>query len=149
MDLKKVSEEMIPLILKSNLVELHPEYGKNHLFEMCNKIYNGVVTGEKAHRWIGWIQAVICISGGSSLEKLSEINSSFKEVEKEKPYPKFMKSKYSGVVILFIQPRGGFVVIPGKYKEFLGETFVNLEMSNFEDVDITEKIPNIFEDLKI
>ena len=52
----------------------HKEYGLNHLNTMCQKIIIGEVAGEKAHRWLGWIQCAVCIGGGATLEKLKEIN---------------------------------------------------------------------------
>jgi hypothetical protein len=81
MNTKRVAEIMIPLILGTNgLPKTHHEYGKTHLIEMCLKIYDGSVFGDQANRWIGWIQAAICIAGGITVEKLKEIN----KIEQEK-----------------------------------------------------------------
>lgn len=51
-----------------------PEYGKNHLHEMADKIISGEITDEKAHRWLGWMQGCICAGGGATLQTLKEIN---------------------------------------------------------------------------
>jgi hypothetical protein len=81
MNVKRVAEKMIPLILStSSLPKTHHEFGKTHLIEMCLKIYDGSISGEQANRWIGWIQACICMGGGSTVEQLKEIN----KIEQEK-----------------------------------------------------------------
>lgn len=58
--------------------------GKEHLQEMLEKIESGAVVGEQAHRWLGWIQAVICASGTVSLKQLKKINQS---VPSDPPVP--------------------------------------------------------------
>ncbi len=65
---------MISLILLSELPEYHPEYGKDHLLEMVHKIESGEISGEKAHRWIGWIQGCVCMGKGATLEQMKSIN---------------------------------------------------------------------------
>lgn len=51
------------------------EFGeKTHLIYMCNKILSGEVTGEKAHRWIGWIQGCLYMNGVASLEEMKLVN---------------------------------------------------------------------------
>lgn len=47
---------------------------KAHLHVMCRKIQEGEVTGEKAHRWLGWVQACICMGSGATLDELKNIN---------------------------------------------------------------------------
>ena len=77
MDVKRAAEAMEPLILAANgLPEKHPEYGRDHLIDMCIKIRMEVVTDEKAHRWLGWIQGCVCVGGGggANLESLKLIN---------------------------------------------------------------------------
>lgn len=56
------------------LPDCHPEFGKDHLRYMVNEIALGKVEGEKAHRWLGWLQANVCAGGGASLEELKLIN---------------------------------------------------------------------------
>jgi hypothetical protein len=46
----------------------------SHLYDMLDAIEQGTVTDNKAHRWLGWAQGVICCRGGASLDQLKEIN---------------------------------------------------------------------------
>lgn len=41
---------------------------------MLTSIESGSVVGEKANRWLGWAQAVICCRGGATLEELKLVN---------------------------------------------------------------------------
>ena len=68
------ARDLWKLVDKSELPDEHPEYGKDHLKYMLDKLMEGEVFGEKAHRWIGWIQGCICMSGGATLEELKRIN---------------------------------------------------------------------------
>ena len=74
MDVKTAANNMIPLIQTSSLPDVNPQYGKDHLLEMVEKMNNGEITGEKAHRWLGWIQGCVCVGGGASLQEMKEIN---------------------------------------------------------------------------
>ena len=75
MDVKSVALKMGKIVENAtNLVDYHPEYGADHIMDMCCAIVNGEVIGEKAHRWLGWIQGCLCMSGEISLEELKEIN---------------------------------------------------------------------------
>ncbi len=47
-----------------------------HLMWMIQGIQIGRVTGEKAHRWMGWIQACIVMQTGVTLEDMKRINQS-------------------------------------------------------------------------
>lgn len=62
------------LIERSIALYSNADYGKDHLHEMCQKIASGEVSGEKAHRWLGWAQAAICIYQGATLEQFKRIN---------------------------------------------------------------------------
>lgn len=46
----------------------------HHVTEMLGKIVRGEITGTKAHRWLGWAQAIICVGGGATLDELKAIN---------------------------------------------------------------------------
>ena len=46
----------------------------HHLLEMLSRIESGEITGEKAHRWLGWVQGAICARGAGSLEEFKTIN---------------------------------------------------------------------------
>ena len=45
-----------------------------HVMDMMDKIMNGEVTGEKAHRWLGWAQCAIVCTGASTLKEMIQIN---------------------------------------------------------------------------
>jgi len=75
MDVKKVASAMIKVIPRADkLPDFNPEFGTDHLLDMCFKIHMGIITGEKAHRWIGYIQGCVCVGGGATLEELKQIN---------------------------------------------------------------------------
>jgi hypothetical protein len=65
---------MWELVDDSKLPAEHPEYGKDHLKYMILKMVNGEITGEKSHRWLGWIQGCVCVGGGTNLEEMKKIN---------------------------------------------------------------------------
>lgn len=48
----------------------------NHLHKMLSKICDGEITGEKAHRWLGWVQGVMTCRGMVTLEQCKAINHS-------------------------------------------------------------------------
>ncbi|MHB8149974.1 MAG: hypothetical protein ACYDIB_07405 [Desulfobulbia bacterium] len=74
MDIKIAAAETAECIDGATLPEINPEYGRDHLREMCEKIVRGEVTGEKAHRWLGWVQGCVCFGGGATLAELKDIN---------------------------------------------------------------------------
>jgi hypothetical protein len=74
MDVRKAAKETAKLIKRIDLSTHDPEYGKLHLLHMSDQVISGEVTGEKAHRWLGWIQACVCVGNGANLEELKEIN---------------------------------------------------------------------------
>jgi UDP-N-acetylglucosamine:LPS N-acetylglucosamine transferase len=51
-----------------------PATGLRHVENMLHRIYHGEITGTKAHRWLGWAQAIICVGGGATLDELKAIN---------------------------------------------------------------------------
>jgi len=51
-----------------------------HASMMLWSIVCGEVKGDKAHRWLGWAQAVICFRGGANLEHLKSINQDAKDM---------------------------------------------------------------------
>jgi hypothetical protein len=74
MDPKVAADSLWASINISELPDEHPEYGKDHLREMLRKLISGEVSGEKAHRWIGWIQGCVCVGKGATLEEMKLIN---------------------------------------------------------------------------
>lgn len=74
MDVRIAAQETDKLIDATNLPLSNSEYGKNHLHEMVNKIICGEVSGEKAHRWLDYLQGAVVIGGGATLEQIKMIN---------------------------------------------------------------------------
>jgi len=78
MDVKNAANEMWALVDRSELPDDHDAYGKRHLKRhlraMLALLTAGEVTGEKAHRWLGWIQGCVCIGGGATLDDMKQIN---------------------------------------------------------------------------
>ena len=82
MDPIKAAYDMIPFIEKAKLPETEGSNSKKHLIEMVGKITFGIVEGEKAQRWIGWIQGCVYYGGGATLKEVKAVNKN--ETNKEK-----------------------------------------------------------------
>lgn len=74
MDIKKAATAMTKYVDQSNLPAKHPSIGKDHLHEMISAIQMDIVTGEKAHRWLGWIQGCVCVGQGATLDEMKTVN---------------------------------------------------------------------------
>jgi len=74
MNTKIAARDLCELVDKSALPEKHDEYGKDHLRYMLDKLMLGDIEGEKAHRWLGWVQACVCMGGGATLKEMKKIN---------------------------------------------------------------------------
>lgn len=74
MDIRIAARETAKYIEKTDLPRNNPEIGKEHLHHMARSIQDGIVHGEKAHRWLGWLQACVCMGRGATLKQLKEIN---------------------------------------------------------------------------
>jgi len=75
-NIKIAAKKMDELIDSTDLPASNDSYGKIHLHYMISRIINGEIVGSKAHRWIGYIQGLIVIGGGATLEELKNINKS-------------------------------------------------------------------------
>ena len=78
MNLIKSAESMHPFIERLKVLS-SSVYGDNstsieHLEEMLMAIETGMIDGEKAHRWLGWIQGVVVCRGGATLEEMKKVN---------------------------------------------------------------------------
>lgn len=51
-----------------------PKATLRHLRYMHGRIQRGEVTGTKAHRWLGWMQAVVYLHEGATHEHLQQVN---------------------------------------------------------------------------
>ena len=70
-ELRDIANERLPDNLNN---EFEESGGKTHMIYMCSKIMVGDVEGEKAHRWIGWIQGCLYMNGAASLEEMKLVN---------------------------------------------------------------------------
>lgn len=74
MNVSLAARRMIPNIY------LHPNddpaTGREHIHMMLDKIITGKVRGDKAHRWLGWVQACVYMSDAMTLEELKDLNHS-------------------------------------------------------------------------
>jgi hypothetical protein len=52
----------------------HPAVGLRNVEDMLHRIESGEIEGNKAHRWLGWAQAIVCAGGGATIERLKAIN---------------------------------------------------------------------------
>lgn len=75
----KLCENMLPGVaaivykLDDSFTE-RPKASRQHIENMLNDIAEGNITGEKAHRWLGWAQCAIYCSSELPLEAFKEIN---------------------------------------------------------------------------
>lgn len=67
--------EMLLTPHASQRMPQYGDYGWNHLWEMTKKIESGEVEGEKAHRWLGYIQGVLVAMQISTLEEMKKMNT--------------------------------------------------------------------------
>lgn len=83
MNIKHAANIMRDLINKSwNLEESgdNDSSSKSHLLGMCRKIEIGAVSGDKAHRWLGWIQGCVYIGCGGTLDDMKRINKESQDI---------------------------------------------------------------------
>lgn len=76
MNIRTAAEDTRKLINGSDGLKRFDEThtSKDHLHMMTGKIILGEVTGEKAHRWLGWAQACIVMGGGATVEDMKLVN---------------------------------------------------------------------------
>jgi len=74
MDIRKAANELWAPVDRSELPDEHEAYGKNHLMAMLAMLAGGEITGDKAHRWLGWVQGCICVGKGATLDDMKDIN---------------------------------------------------------------------------
>lgn len=62
------------LIEHTQVPHTNADFGKDHLLEMVSKIESGEISGEKSHRWLGYLQGVIVSNSGATLEQMKRLN---------------------------------------------------------------------------
>lgn len=71
---QRTTEAGVAAIDPNHPLLAQPKASLAHLRYMNERIQAGQVFGEKAHRWLGWIQAVVYLSGALSHDALQKIN---------------------------------------------------------------------------
>lgn len=68
-----------------NCKPVRDDYGKSmdHCLWMLKQVSDREVQGEKAHRWLGYAQAMLAMEGRASLRALKEVNKSAQDPERE------------------------------------------------------------------
>lgn len=56
-------------------------YSHPHLHWMLIALMTEEVTGDKAHRWLGWVQCAIVVGGGATLEQMKAANKRASETD--------------------------------------------------------------------
>jgi hypothetical protein len=73
-EIYKVAEGMFEIVGKTDLSAVPGCCCRAHLQSMLMKIMRNDVTGEKAHRWLGYVQGVVALRKGVTLEELKDLN---------------------------------------------------------------------------
>ncbi len=78
MDMDKVVDDLYGLIITKKSLGCLPGPGRmtnqKHLLWMLEQIEYGEVTGEKAHRWIGYIQGVLVAMHVATVGEMRDLN---------------------------------------------------------------------------
>lgn len=75
MNIVKAAKSMRRIIYRTPIGFNHTDgCERSHLLYMCNTIMKKKVVGEKAHRWVGWIQGVCTSVGITSLSQCKRVN---------------------------------------------------------------------------
>ena len=78
MDLQKVLDGLIELTEAERTSCLLPPPGRqtdqDHLLWMLDQIDAGAITGEKAHRWIGYVQGILVAYKITSVDEMRDLN---------------------------------------------------------------------------
>lgn len=72
MDIKRAAQRTKDKIKSNCIYTSTMGCDKEHLKWMLDGIILGYITGEKAHRWLGWAQAIIVVNLNSNLEEMKE-----------------------------------------------------------------------------
>jgi hypothetical protein len=78
MNIEEAAEAMVPLIMDMAENEDNPKADKGHLIYMAYCIIDGKVVGEKAHRWLGYIQGVMVCRYETTVEEMKQLNKASK-----------------------------------------------------------------------
>ncbi|MEW8051292.1 MAG: hypothetical protein AB2754_15900 [Candidatus Thiodiazotropha endolucinida] len=75
MDIKAAAIKTREIVLDAYIWPTKPEkLGRLHVAWMLDQIESGQVSGEKAHRWLGWAQAAVVHANAGTLDEMKHIN---------------------------------------------------------------------------
>ena len=74
MDIRLTALLMEPYIALSTAPDHHITIGKDHLHFMIHEIIEGGIDGDRAQRWLGYVQG-ICVAFDIPLDTIQLINS--------------------------------------------------------------------------
>jgi len=60
--------------IQGNFLPERNRTDKKHLLWMLDGIIDGYIQHEKAYRWLGYVQGVVCAFGISSVDDLKQVN---------------------------------------------------------------------------
>lgn len=78
MDIQQAALVTKQLMEKGRQIGKWPASGPlsfTHIYNLLTSIETGLVSGEKAHRWLGWSQCAIVAAGAGTLEDMKRINN--------------------------------------------------------------------------
>ena len=73
-DIKVAALETVKKMDELNTYGSKKGLDKAHIQWMLDGIALGYITGDKAHRWLGWAQCAVCAFEDVKLEELKQIN---------------------------------------------------------------------------
>lgn len=74
MNVVNVAQDTRSLCLAFDPVRSEKGIGIRHAVWMLDQVIDGYVAYEKAHRWLGYAQAIVVVEGGATLAQLKDIN---------------------------------------------------------------------------
>ena len=77
LDITKAASATVELMRGKGKSERFPQTGPlsfTHIMNMLVEIRIGQISGEKAHRWLGWAQCAIVSAGIATLDDMKNIN---------------------------------------------------------------------------
>lgn len=70
----KLAAEKCKEFISATENNVHNGCTNEHLTFMIDSMVSGAVSGEKAHRWLGYLQGVLVATGAASLEQMKDVN---------------------------------------------------------------------------
>lgn len=74
MDIQTAAASTLGVAIDSSRWPKEGPLSRCHVRGMLERIECGEITGEKAHRWLGWAQAACVAAGVATLDEMKQIN---------------------------------------------------------------------------